>query len=207
LARKTKQDAEKTRQSILNAAFDVFTHKGFVRTTLGDIAAAASVTRGAIYWHFRDKIDLFIALSEEIETSAAMRPEDIRTDLMQSLGDLKAEMVNFLKRFESNDRYAVFYEMVNYKTEYTDELQPVLHRHRDIQRRFLGKAEELFARLKAQGLVRNDLNPTHASLSVLAFVVGLIQIWLSDRLSFCIAEVAPRLIDDFLRGMEAQDGC
>lgn len=207
MARKTKEDAEKTRQSILNAAFDVFTQKGFVRTTLSDIAAAASVTRGAIYWHFRDKIDLFIALSEEIETSAAMRPQDIRTDLMQSLDDLKDEMVNFLKRFESNDRYAVFYEMVNYKTEYTDELEAVLHRHRHIQRQFLGKAEELFARLKVQGLVRKDLNPTHASLSLLAFVVGLIQIWLSDRLSFCIAEAAPLLIDDFLRGMGPQGTC
>lgn len=207
VARKTKENAEKTKQSILQAAFAVFTEKGFMRATLSEIAAAAGVTRGAVYWHFKDKVDLFIALSEEIETTAAVRPEDIRTESLHSLEDLEQELARFFRLFESNDRYAVFYELVNYRTEYTDELEAVWHRRRDIQRRFLGKAEELFARLKTQGLVRANLDPTHAATALLAFVAGLIQIWLSDRFAFCFAEAAPLLLADFLCGMRPQSGC
>lgn len=201
MARKTKEEAERTRQNILHAAFDVFTHKGFVRTTLADIASAAGVTRGAIYWHFKDKVDVFIALSEEIEASAATRPQDMRTDMVNSLEDLKEEVMKFLAHFEDNDRYAVFYGMVNYKTEYTEELEPVLERQREVQRDILDGVKGMFVRLRSEGFVRSDLDPGRAALSLVAFVVGLIEIWLSDRVSFCITEVAPALLDDFFRGM------
>lgn len=204
MARKTKEEAERTRQNILNAAFDVFTCKGFMRTTLCDIASAAGVTRGAIYWHFKDKVDLFVALSEEIEASAAARPQDIRADLVRSLDDLKEEIIKFLAHFEDNDRYAVFYEMVNYKTEYTHELEPVLERQQAIQRGILDRVKSMFALLKSEGSIRSDLDPGRAALSLVAFVVGLIEIWLSDRVSFCITEMAPILLDDFFRGMNPE---
>jgi len=204
VARRTKEEAEQTRRNILEAAFEAFTRKGFMRATLADVASLAGVTRGAIYWHFEDKLDLFMALAEEVESAAAARPEDLREDLVQSLEDLKGEVLNFLAHFESNDRYAVFYEMVNYRTEYTEELEPVLARQREIQRGILRKAEGMFARLKFQGSVRRDLDPAHAALTLIAFVVGLIDIWLSDRLAFRITEVAPLLLDDFFRGMRPE---
>ena len=51
-----------TRDRILDAAEDVFYDKGYSNTTLNEIAEAASVTRGAIYWHFKNKEDLFLSL-------------------------------------------------------------------------------------------------------------------------------------------------
>jgi TetR/AcrR family transcriptional regulator, acrAB operon repressor len=207
MARKTKEEAEKTRQNILDAAFDVFTNKGFMRTTLSDIAATAGVTRGAIYWHFKDKVDLFNALSDEIETSAAARPRDFREERVQSLEDLRREILKYLAHFENNDRYAVFYEMVNYKTEYTQELEPILIRQRENQREILKLVEDLFVRLKAEGSVRRDLNPGSAALSLVALVVGLIDLWLSDRQSFCITEVAPGLLYELFRGIKPALPC
>ena len=63
MARKTKEEADKTRRAILEASFEVFVQKGFARATLEDVARKAGVTRGAVYWHFRDKTALFSALS------------------------------------------------------------------------------------------------------------------------------------------------
>lgn len=60
--RRTKADAEKTKAMILNSALILFDEQGFTATTLGAIAEKAGVTRGAIYWHFDDKIDIFTAL-------------------------------------------------------------------------------------------------------------------------------------------------
>ena len=59
MARKTKQEAQETRQHILDVALRLFSQQGVSSTSLGEIAKAAGVTRGAIYWHFKDKSDLF----------------------------------------------------------------------------------------------------------------------------------------------------
>ena len=58
MVRRTKEEAQETRNSILDAAERVFFEKGVSRTSLADIAQAAGVTRGAIYWHFAHKSDL-----------------------------------------------------------------------------------------------------------------------------------------------------
>lgn len=58
MARRTAQEAQRTRQRILDAALRVFCSQGVGASSFEEIAEAAGVTRGAIYWHFRDKSDL-----------------------------------------------------------------------------------------------------------------------------------------------------
>jgi len=64
--RRTKRESERTRQGILAAARKVFARQGVTRTTFEEIAAAAGVTRGAIYWHFADKTEIFFAMREQV---------------------------------------------------------------------------------------------------------------------------------------------
>ena len=59
MARRTKEDAEATRNKLLDAAAEVFFAKGVAGASLSEVAQAAGLTRGAIYWHFKDKVDLF----------------------------------------------------------------------------------------------------------------------------------------------------
>ena len=62
MARRTKEDAAATRELLLDAAEREFCERGATRTSLAEVASAAGVTRGAVYWHFRDKSDLFSAM-------------------------------------------------------------------------------------------------------------------------------------------------
>ena len=66
MVRRTKEEALQTRNRILDAAEQVFYDKGVSRTSLADIAAQAGVTRGAIYWHFENKGDLFTAMFDRV---------------------------------------------------------------------------------------------------------------------------------------------
>ena len=59
MTRKTKQQALETRQHILDVALRLFSQQGVSSTSLAAIAKEAGVTRGAIYWHFKNKSDLF----------------------------------------------------------------------------------------------------------------------------------------------------
>ena len=63
--RRTKEDAALTRETVLDAALAVFSRQGYAATTLDHIAQEAGVTRGAIYWHFGGKAELYNALVEE----------------------------------------------------------------------------------------------------------------------------------------------
>ena len=66
MARRTKEDAMATRHKLLDSAENLFQAQGVSRTSLQDIARRAGATRGAIYWHFKDKADLFNAMMERV---------------------------------------------------------------------------------------------------------------------------------------------
>ena len=83
MARKTKDDAQLTSAALLDAAERVFFENGVASTTLNDIAAAAGMTRGAIYWHFKDKADLLRAMF----VRAMLPMEAMLKELEQASGD------------------------------------------------------------------------------------------------------------------------
>lgn len=65
MARKKKAEAQQTRQQLIEAAIGQFATRGVTNTTLTDIADAAKVTRGAVYWHFTSKTEIFNAIWEQ----------------------------------------------------------------------------------------------------------------------------------------------
>jgi AcrR family transcriptional regulator len=65
--RRSADDAEQTRNDILRAARAAFTEDGFANTSTSTVAAAAGVTRGALYHHFDDKHNLFRTVFVEVE--------------------------------------------------------------------------------------------------------------------------------------------
>ena len=68
MARRTKEDALKTRSRILASALSLFSKKGYEHTTFTDIAARLKMTKGAVYWHFDSKEKLLVTLVDEMLT-------------------------------------------------------------------------------------------------------------------------------------------
>ena len=79
MVRKTKEDAELTRQRIIDAARTVFLARGVSRSTLEHIATQATVTRGAVYWHFKNKTEIFHAIREQVLLPLIDRMDDTLT--------------------------------------------------------------------------------------------------------------------------------
>ena len=63
---KKAEQSEATRTALLQAACELFTERGYADTATEDIAQRAGVTRGALYYQFRDKAGLFYAVLEGI---------------------------------------------------------------------------------------------------------------------------------------------
>ena len=52
---------EARREEILKAAYTCFSRGGYHATTIDDIALEAGLSKGAVYWHFEGKWELFLA--------------------------------------------------------------------------------------------------------------------------------------------------
>ena len=65
MARRTKEEAEQTKQAILGSALELLYEKGFSRTTFDEVAKRINLTKGAVYWHFRNKADLLAELMRQ----------------------------------------------------------------------------------------------------------------------------------------------
>ena len=59
----------------MSAAIDCFARLGYQGTTIDRIARAAGVTKGAVYYHFRDKEELlFAAVKDRVDTTDGVHP-------------------------------------------------------------------------------------------------------------------------------------
>lgn len=80
MARKTKEDTQATREGILDAAEACFHEHGVARTTLEMIGARAGYTRGAVYWHFKNKSEVLAAIVERVHLPFMQELERTSTD-------------------------------------------------------------------------------------------------------------------------------
>jgi AcrR family transcriptional regulator len=69
MARNADRSRE-TRQALLSTARALFARLGYAGTSTEAILAAAGLTRGALYHHFRDKAELFAAVCEDLQVEA-----------------------------------------------------------------------------------------------------------------------------------------
>ena len=76
---------EKTRSALLTVAHELFAEQGYTNTSTKDIVERADVTRGALYYHFRNKESLFQAVFERFRQA---RTQAIMTRVQEAEGDL-----------------------------------------------------------------------------------------------------------------------
>jgi len=194
--RRTKQESERTRQDILAAARKVFARQGVTRTTFEEIAAAAGVTRGAIYWHFTDKTELFFAMREQM---AVPMIDQIDLALLGAAGsDPLAGVERFLRgilhSLESDVRARQTLQIMGFKCEYVGELERELALQRLRCSELLSKLSEAYRRASRAGKLRVGLSPPLAALETCTFLVGLVRVWLLDARGSLVRPGARKLI-------------
>ena len=182
MARKTKIETEQTRLQIIAAARRVFAERGVSRTTLAQIAKEAGVTRGAIYWHFKNKPDLFFAMMEQVSLPLIDRIDGNLPAV--SPGDpllgIQASMIEILRLLKEDEVARTTFEIVVLKCEYVDEFASLENRVIKTGCAFIEKATRAYAAAQTKGLVRGDIDPAQFALESYTFMKGLIQLWLSD---------------------------
>ena len=130
MARRTKEDALITRDQILDAAERVFLRRGVARTALQEIADEAQLTRGAIYWHFQNKADVFDAMLQRVTLPMVTRLKtQPQAETENPLHYLREVMAQAFHLTVHNLQVRRVFEIASYRVEYGDELQALRDRH------------------------------------------------------------------------------
>jgi TetR/AcrR family transcriptional regulator, acrAB operon repressor len=179
MARKTKEQASRTREAILDAAVQVFSVRGVSRTTLANIAKEAGVTRGAIYWHFKNKEDLLSALWEQLLLPfqpIARAGED--PDEPDPLGKMKATHLAFFASLKKDPRLMQLFRILMSKCEAVEDTG-TLHLHRvNCHLEGQKKIEKVLRNAINKGQLPEKLDVRLGSIATIAFVDGLIANWI-----------------------------
>jgi TetR/AcrR family transcriptional regulator, acrAB operon repressor len=182
LMRKTKEDAEATREKLLDAALKVFSRKGYATATLDDIAKEAGVTRGAIYWHFKGgKADLLVAILND----GLARVNDIMLKVIAAeekpIDKLERLAVRMLEFLEDDEKYRALQEILIFKTGEDPELTLRLADKQLAQRETLKNLAGMIDEAKAAGEVRKDVDTTTMALAYYGMINGIVLLWMVDR--------------------------
>ena len=205
MARRTKEEALETRHAILDAAEREFHLNGVANTSLADVARAAGVTRGAIYWHFKDKADLFDAMMQRVVLPVELLLDRAGSDpTADPLALLKLCMTEVLLRTARDPQAQRVFEIAYYKCEYTGDAAAVRERHVASQNDCTKIIEKAFRACVAKGALPATVNPKEAAFGALSFVSGVIANWVLDPKSISLERHAASLIDTYFRGLSAK---
>jgi len=196
MARSTKEEALETRSRILDAAEEVFYARGLYQTSLANVAVAADVTRGAIYWHFKNKNDLFDAMCERVslpmESLMATPQEKFAND---PLGHLRSSWIYLLQDASSNPRSRRILDIIFLKCELVDRNDLIWVRQHQCYLNGLANMERILGEAVRLKQLPDDLNTRLAALTLHSNVIGLLNNWLFSPSSFDLGAVAEPLMD------------
>jgi TetR/AcrR family acrAB operon transcriptional repressor len=199
--RRTKEDSEQTRRQILAAARQTFARQGVTRTTLEDVARAAGVTRGAIYWHFAGKTDLFFAMREQvslptIDTGFAWSAADAADPLESAERFLRGVIASVRTDPATRETFRI----MGFKCEYVGELERELGRQRSRCTDLYDKLAKVYRHAQRAGQLRRGLTPTLAAFATCSFLIGLVRLWFMDGARGPIRRTADKIIKSHIDG-------
>lgn len=194
MARRTKEEALATRQQILDAAELCFHERGVSRTSMADIAQAANISRGAVYWHFQNKGEIFQALLENCSLLLGELEEATRNpDTHNPLGHIHLLLTRLFQLTARTPSFRRLQEILLFRCEYTDEpggLGQLMPRLVHASQTLLAQA---LANAVAKAQLPADLDLPAAARTLHAYAGGLIRDWLLLPDSYDLHQEAERL--------------
>jgi len=180
MARRTKEDAVATRNALLDAAEQVFLAQGVSQSSLAAIAEKAGATRGAVYWHFKDKLDLFNAMIDRV-TLSLDQVIDGDVDKQVSIQPLQrmCRVIQLLfHALVTDERICRVFTIMKHRVEFVGELAALQVRHASSLNDFTQQLTRDFCAVAEQGDVQLRHTPQLLAVGLRSLLDGLMHSWL-----------------------------
>jgi len=203
MVRKTKEEALETRCRILDAAEVVFQRNGVSRTSLADIATEADVTRGAIYWHFAHKVDLYDAMIQRIIAPFELRLEELQSHQHDNpMVFVRSLVLSIPHDVVNNPRHFRVFEILWHKCEYVGEMAKIRDQHMECGHRFLDIIEKALRLAQERNFLSKNTCARQAAVGLMAIMDGLVVNWTLDPQLFSLDAMAANIVDTYISGLQ-----
>lgn len=195
MARRTKAEAAATREALLNAAEEVFLAKGVAHTSLEQIARHAGMTRGAVYWHFKNKADLFQAMLGQVRMPFQELIEEVTEPSLEE-SPLEAIRLAILRGFErlEQPRYRRVHAILVHHCEVFGDIDPLTMQN-EMADEACGALADYFTCAARQGQLREGFSPALAAELMQALLGGLFHDWLRNHEQFSLVTKGSELVE------------
>lgn len=185
------------------AALDTFYTKGVARASLNEIAQAAGVTRGALYWHFKNKEDLFDALFQHIFNDFSGRMwADIENASPNMWENLRQTLLNLYERLETNETHRKFISILHLKCEHIEQNKAIVELMSKYNMMWHEQMTKAIVLCISQEKLPQNLDVNLASIYLKSVCTGLTQISLINPARFDLQSAAPAIIDTALTALQ-----
>ncbi|MTD27076.1 multidrug efflux transporter transcriptional repressor AcrR [Erwinia sorbitola] len=199
MARNTKQQAQETRNQIIDAAIERFSEYGVSKTSLADIASSAGVTRGAIYWHFKNKTDLLNEIWAQSESVMADLELEYQSKYPSDpLSVMRGMLLYVLDATASDPRRRALMEIIYHKCEFVGEMATLQLMQQNLYLECYEKIEEVLAQCIDAKQLPENLDTRRAAVVMRGYITGIIENWLFMPNSFDLARDAPQLVETLI---------
>lgn len=202
--KRTKENADVTRQQLLESALRVFSEKGYAATRLSDIAAAAHVTRGAIYHHFGNKKELFIALFKDRSDPYFQIVSEILSSDIPSLEKIRKLMMKMLKNFEEDELFQADNRLRMQHNGIIADIEEIKGAFDEDIKRTATLAEKVVQAGQKAGEIRNDMAARDIVVFLFALLRGTACILEGGNLKQAIVGKAEVMTELFFDGIKSK---
>ena len=203
IMRRTKEEAEQTRNKILSAAIKVMNKKGISSTRFEDIAKESKVTRGAVYHYFKSKNEILYAIHENNKKKLFHLFEKYFNETIDPVISLKNGLKEIFAKFEEDKEFRAVEELF-LKVEFTSLIKEDKALHslfEEDKEETIAKMLELVKRGQVSGSIRKDIEVENLGHAIIAFYIGFISLWFMQVRKFSIKEQSSDYIDILLHGI------
>ncbi len=196
MARKTREESENTKTMILKSALDCFYEKGFSRTTFEDIALRINLTKGAVYWHFKNKAELLAAL---IRQRVSQNREAIGNRYIspRSIAELREFFRHEAEHIEKSPEVRKFIFFTQFQVEWSDGIfNQVQAQTGEIHDFHFKKAKQALTAAKKNGEISAQTDIPMVCTLIVGIWRGLINTYICKEVTFDLSQA-------FLEGFDA----
>lgn len=201
MARKTKEDMEKTRQLILQSALDLFCKNGYSKTTFDSIAKHINLTKGAVYWHFKNKPDILLALMQKIIVEHMHK--SYREP--QTLAGIIEGFYDAAQSIQADEAQRKFMFFMHFQLEWSEEIFTTISSQvKELCEVPLKKLCHTFDELKKAGEVDENIDSLTAAEVVSCVWCGLLQKFVLNEDGFDLATKTKAALSLALNSMKKE---
>ena len=174
--RKTKDEALITKNQIMEKAMKLFLQKGFLTTTLDEIAQYANVTRGAIYWHFKDKLDIVNELIETEHQSLTKLLNELFKENISPFNKIEKIIDGIVVNFFDNQTFQDFIELTWFKIEYS-QLSRLRTSKAELTGYFIENFELFVNEAQKARQIKKEINASDVSITITNMINGMYRLF------------------------------